>query len=260
MIAGDHTPSVETKLEVRDLHMWYGARHAVRGVNFAITERKTVAFIGPTGSGRSAILRSLNRLHDLDASARVEGSVKIDGAEMLGPAVDVPALRRKVGMIFGEPGTLPLTAFENVVFGLRARGVRGRGDLENACERSLRLVMLWESVAKSLDQPALALPLDWQQRLCVARALAVEPEILLFDDPAARLDPVAAQVLDDIILRLRRDYTILIATNDLHQAARLSDLTYYLVDGEIIESGETLAVFNRPTDARTEDFLAGRAW
>ena len=256
----EHPASVETKLEVRDLHVWYGRRHAVRGVNFSVTERKTVAFIGATGSGRSAILRALNRLHDLDASARVEGSVKIDGAEVLGAGADVAGLRRRVGMIFGQPATLPLSAFENVVFGLRAKGVSDRAALEEACERTLRRVMLWESVAKSLDQPALALPVDWQQRLCVARALAVNPEILLFDDAAARLDPVAAQVLDDIIFRLRRDYTILVATNDLHQAARLSDLTYYMVDGEIAESGDTLAVFNRPTDARTEDFLAGRAW
>jgi phosphate transport system ATP-binding protein len=256
----DRSAHAETKLDVRDLHVWYGRRHAVRGVSFDVTERKTVAFIGATGSGRSAILRALNRLHDLDASARVEGSVKIDGTEMLGQSADPAALRRRVGMIFGQPATLPLTAFDNVVFGLRAKGVRDRALLEETCERSLRRVMLWETVAKSLNQPALSLPLDWQQRLCIARALALDPEILLFDDPAARLDPVASQVLDDIILRLRRDYTILVATNDLHQAARLSDITFYLVDGEIVEKGETVAVFNRPTDSRTEDFLAGRAW
>jgi phosphate transport system ATP-binding protein len=256
----EHASSVETKLEVRDLHVWHGPRHAVRGVSFAVTERKTVAFIGAAGSGRTAVLRALNRLHDLDASARVEGSIKIDGAEMNAPSADVAALRRRVGMVFGQPATLPLSAFDNVVFGLRARGVSDRAVLEETCERMLRRVMLWESVAQSLKQPALSLPLDWQQRICVARVLAINPEILLFDDPAGRLDPVAAQVLDDIIFRLRRDYTILIATNDLHQAARLSDLTYYMVNGEIAESGETLAVFNRPTDARTEDFLAGRAW
>lgn len=259
-MTSDRTASVETKLEVRDLHVWYGRRHAVRGASFEVTERKTVAFIGATGSGRSAIFRALNRLHDLDASARVEGSAKIDGVQMLGPNVDVAALRRRVGMIFGQPATLPLTAFENVAFGLRAKGVRDRAFLEEVCERSLRRVLLWETVQKSLNQPALSLPLDWQQRLCIARALALDPEILLFDDPAARLDSVASQVLDDIILRLRRDYTILVATNDLHQAARLSDMTFYLVDGEIVEKGETVAVFNRPTDSRTEDFLAGRAW
>jgi phosphate transport system ATP-binding protein len=259
-VSTDRSASVETKLDVRDLHVWYGNRHAVRGVSFAVTDKKTIAMIGATGSGRSAILRSLNRLHDLDATARVEGSVKIDGAEVLVPTVDVAALRRRVGMIFGQPATLPLSAFDNVAFGLRARGVNDRAALEVACERSLRRVMLWESVAKVLDHPALSLPLDWQQRICIARALAVEPEILLFDDAAARLDPVASQVLDDIIFRLRRDHTILVATNDLHQAARISDLTLFLVDGEIVESGETLAVFNRPTDARTEDFLAGRAW
>lgn len=259
-MTAEHASSVETKLEVHDLHVWYGRRHAVRGVTFAVTERKTVAFIGATGSGRSAILRALNRLHDLDASARVEGSVKIDGAQILAAGADACALRRRVGMIFGHPATLPLSVFENVVFGLRAKGVSDRARLDEACERTLRRVLLWESVVQTLGQPALSLPVDWQQRICIARALAVNPEILLFDDPAARLDPLASQILDDIIFRLRRDYTILVATNDLHQAARLSDLTYYLIDGEIAESGETLAVFNRPTDARTEDFLAGRAW
>jgi phosphate transport system ATP-binding protein len=259
-VISERLTNVETKIDVRDLHVWFGRRHAVRGMTFTVGERKTVAFIGASGSGRSSVFRALNRLHDLDATARVDGSIKIDGASVLGPSVDVAALRRRVGMIFGQPATLPLTAFENVVFGLRASGVRSRDVLEAACERSLRRVMLWELVGGSLDQPAHSLPLDWQQRICIARALALDPEILLFDDPAARLDPVASQVLDDIISRLRRDLTILIATNDLHQAARLSDITMFLVDGEIVESGETLSVFNRPTDSRTEDFLAGRAW
>lgn len=256
----EHSVSVEIKLEVRDLNVWYERRHAVRGINLDVADRKTVALIGATGSGRTAVLRALNRLHDLDPAARVEGSVKIDGAEVLAPATDVAALRRRVGMIFGEPATLPLSAYENVVFGLRAKGVSDQRMLEGACERALRQVMLWENLGKQLHEPALSLPLDWQQRICIARALAVGPEVLLFDDPAARLDPVASQQLDDVIFRLRRDFTILIATNDLHQAARLSDLTFYMVDGEIAESGETLAIFNRPTDSRTEDFLAGRAW
>ena len=259
-MTGDHTTSVETKLDVRDLHVWYGRRHAVRGVNFDVADRKTVAFIGATGSGRSALLRALNRLHDLDPTARVEGSIKVDGAEITGPKVDVAALRRRIGMVFGEPATLPLSVQENVVFGLRARGVVDRRSLDDACERALRRVLLWDAASMMLQRPALSLPLDWQQRICIARTLAVGPEVLLFDDPASKLDPAASQQLDDIILRLRRDFTILIATNDLHQAARLSDLTYYMVDGEIAESGETIAVFNRPTDTRTEDFLAGRAW
>jgi len=259
-MTADRAASAETKLEVADLHVWYAKRHAVRGVSFEAPERKTIALIGATGSGRSSILRALNRLHDLDATARVEGSIKIDGAEVLGSSADPAVLRRRVALIFGRPATLPLSAYDNVVFGLRAKGVRDRSALDAACELSLRRVLLWETMSSVLNQPALSLPLDWQQRLCIARALAVDPEILLFDDPASRLDPVAAQVLDDILLRLRRDYTILVATNDLHQAARLSDVTIHLVDGEIVETGETLAVFNRPTDARTEDFLAGRAW
>lgn len=250
----------DTKIEVRDLNVWFGNRQAVRDVSFSVPDRKTVALIGASGSGRSSILRALNRLHDLDAFARVEGSVKIDGAQILAPGVDVAALRRRVGMIFGQPAALPMTAFENVAFGLRAAGISDGAVIEAACERALRLVMLWEPLADSLHQSALSLPIDWQQRLCIARALAMDPEVLLFDDPAVRLDPVAAQIVDDIILRVRRDYTVLIATNDLHQAARLSDITLYLAAGEIVETGETLAVFNRPTETRTEEFLAGRAW
>ena len=256
----DHATSVEIKLEVRDLHVWFERRHAVRGISLDVADRKTVALIGAAGSGRSAILRALNRLLDLDATARVEGSIKIDGAEVLAPTTNVPALRRRMGMIFREPATLPLSVYENVAFGLRAKGANDQGTLDGAIERALRQVMLWDSLQKQIHEPALALPLDWQQRICIARALAVGPEVLLFDDPSSKLDPVASAQLDDVIFRLRRDFTILIATNDLHQAARLSDLTFYMIDGEIAESGETLAIFNRPTDSRTEDFLAGRAW
>ena len=251
-------PTVETKLETSALHVWFADRHALRGANVSVVAGRTVAFIGASNSGKSTLLRSFNRLHDLNPLARTHGSVKLDGAEILGRDVDVLALRRRVGMIFTRPTLLTTTVFDNVAFGLRAKGLTDRIVLEERCERALRRAMLWDSVSTRLDRPAADLAADQQQRLCLARALALDPEVLLFDDPTAMLDPVAGLALEDVILPLRRDHTVLIATNNLEQAARLSDATCYLSNGEVVETGETPLIFSRPTDTRTEDFLAGR--
>jgi phosphate transport system ATP-binding protein len=251
-------PTVETKLETQALHVWFGERHALRGVAVSIIAGRTVAFIGASASGKTTLLRSFNRLHDLDPHTRMHGSVKLDGAEMLGRGVDVFALRRRVGMVFTKPTNLAATIFDNVAFGLRAKAVTDRVALEERCERALRRAMLWESVSSKLDRPAAELAVDQQQRLCLARVLALDPEVVLFDDPTAALDPVAGLALEEVILPLRRDLTVLIATNNLEQAARLSDTTCYLANGEVVESGETPLVFSRPSDPRTEDFLAGR--
>ncbi len=251
-------PAVETKLEAQGLHVWFGERHALRGVSVSVIAGKTVAFIGASGSGKTALLRSFNRLHDLDPRVRIHGSVKLDGAEILERSVDVFALRRRVGMVFTKPTSLATTIFDNVAFGLRAKGLADRIALEERCERALRRAMLWEAVSAKLDRPAVELTRDQQQRLCLARVLALDPEVVLFDDPTATLDPVAGLALEEVILPLRRDLTVLIATNNLEQAARLSDTTCYLANGEVVESGETPLVFSRPSDPRTEDFLAGR--
>ncbi|MBV8164777.1 MAG: phosphate ABC transporter ATP-binding protein [Candidatus Eremiobacteraeota bacterium] len=251
-------PAVETKLETTELHVWFGDRHALRGVTLSLLAGKTVAFIGAAGSGKTALLRSFNRLHDLDPRARMHGSVKLDGAEILGRGIDVLALRRRVGMVFTRPTLIAISIFDNVAFGLRAKGVADRLALEERCERALRRAVLWETVSAKLDRPATELSMEQQQRLCVARALALEPEVMLFDDPTAALDPVAGLALEEVIMPLRRDFTVLIATNNLEQAARLSDTTCYLANGEVVESGETPLVFSRPSDRRTEDFLAGR--
>ncbi len=251
-------PAVETKLEASGLHVWYGAKHALRGINVSVGAGKTVAFIGAAASGKSTLLRSFNRLTDLNPAARTVGSVKLDGAEILGQGVDVFALRRRVGMVFGKPTILATSIFDNVAFGLRGKGLTDRIALEERCERALRRAMLWEAVNTALDRPATELPIDQLQRLCLARVLAIDPEVLLFDDPTALLDPVAGLAFEDVIAPLRRDYTVLIATNNLEQAARLSDATCYLAGGEVVETGETPLIFSRPTDTRTEDFLAGR--
>jgi len=251
-------PAVETKLETSALHVWFGERHALRGVSVSLIAGKTVALIGAAGSGKTVLLRSFNRLHDLDPRARMHGSVKLDGAEILGRGVDVLSLRRRVGMVFMRPSLLAATIFDNVAFGPRAKGSSDRLALEERCERALRRAMLWESVSSKLDRPAGELSPDQRQRLCLARVLALDPEVVLFDDPTAWLDPVAGLALEEVILPLRRDLTVLIATNNLEQAARLSDTTWYLANGEVVESGETPLVFSRPSDPRTEDFLAGR--
>jgi len=252
-------PTVETKLEASQLHVWFGDKHALRSVNISVVAGRTVAFIGASKSGKTTLLRSFNRLHDLNPRARLHGSVKIDGAEILGRGVDVAALRRRVGMIFSTPTVLPTSIFDNVAFGLRAKGLRDRILLEEKVERSLRRVLLWDAVSALLDRAPSDLTIEQLQRLCLARAMALDPEVLLFDDPTATLDPVAGLAFEEVLIPLRRDHTVLIATNNLEQAARLSDTTCYLASGEVIESGETPLVFSRPTDTRTEDFLAGRS-
>lgn len=250
---------VETKIAVDGLQVWYGDVHALRGASLAVAAGRTVALIGAAGCGKTTLLRAINRLLDLDPLARVEGSIKIDGAEVLGSRIDVSLLRRRVGMVFNRPTMLPGSVFDNVVFGLQVAGVRDRRSLEQAAESALRRTALWETVARNLGQPAELLPLEWQQRLCMARMLAVDPDVMLFDDPTSVLDPVATLAIEDVIARLRRDATVLFTTNNLQQAARLSDSTCYLSRGEIVEEGDTMVIFNRPTDTRTEDFLAGRA-
>jgi phosphate transport system ATP-binding protein len=252
-------PAVETKLETSQLHVWFGERHALRGATMAVLAGRTVALIGASGSGKSTLLRSFNRLHDLNPDAKVQGSVTIDGAEILGSGVDVGSLRRRIGMIFSKPSALPTSVFDNVAFGLRAKGLRDRLIIEEKVEAALRRVLLWESLAPTLDRAVQDLPAEHVQRLCLARALTLDPDVLLFDDPTSSLDPVGKFAFEEVIVPLRRDFTVLFATNDLAQAARLSDSTCYLASGEVIESGETPLVFSRPADVRTEEFLAGKA-
>jgi phosphate transport system ATP-binding protein len=253
----ERTP-LETKIEVGKLSVWYGEEQALRNVTFDVASKTTTALIGEGGSGKSTLLRALNRMHDLNPAARVQGSIKMDGAEILGAGVDTARLRRNVGMVFAQPTMLPTTIADNVMFGLAAQGMRDERSVREAVERALRRAGLWEQTADKLNTSAASLPEDVQQRLSIARALAVDPDVLLFDDPTAMLDPIAALSIEDVIARLRRDHTILIATNDLQQAARLADITVYMANGEIVESGDTPLLFNKPGDMRTEAFLAGR--
>jgi phosphate transport system ATP-binding protein len=257
-MSSEHAP-LETKIEVSQCSVWYGTTQALRNASFEVASKTTTAMIGAGGSGKTTLLRALNRLHDLNPDARVQGSIKIDGAEILGPGVDTTRLRCNVGMIFSRPTMLPHSIADNVAFGLFAQGVHDKRTIDDAIERALRRTSLWERLSGDLNAPAASLPPDVAQRLCIARALTIDPDILLFDDPASALDPIAALAIEDTIARLRRDHTILFATNDLQQAARLADVTMYMANGEIVEMGDTPLIFNKPADSRTEAFLAGRA-
>jgi phosphate transport system ATP-binding protein len=243
-----------------DLH--YGAFHALKGVDLGIEDRKITALIGPSGCGKSTLLRSLNRMNDLIRGVRIGGRVLLDGDEVYAPGVDVCALRKRVGMVFQRPNPFPLSVYDNVAFGLRVEGLRlGRAAAERAretVERSLRRAWLWDQVKDDLDGSALELPLDQQQRLCIARLVAVEPEVILMDEPCSSLDPIATAKVEELMLELKRDYTIAIVTHNMQQAARISDYSGYMLLGEMVEFGPTAGIFTNPKDKRTDDYISGR--
>ncbi len=249
---------LEPKLAVSDLRVSRESVDVLRGVSFTLPAATSLSFIGAAGAGKSVLLRALCRLLELDPAWRITGSVNLDGEEIFGTAIDVARVRRRLGMVFSAPALLPMSVFENVVFGLRAMGVRGERALDEAYERAMRRVLLWEQLGPRPKNSPESLPHEIRQRICIARAVALEPEALLLDEPAAGLDPVATQTLEDVLIRLRRECTLVVATNNLQQAARLSDVTCYLARGEVVEIGDTPSLFSRPSDSRTEDFLAGR--
>ena len=252
------TVGQEAKLALADLRTSRGGVEVLRGITFTLPAATSLSVIGGAGSGKSVLLRAMCRMLDLDHEWRVAGSIKVDGEEVLGDAIDVARVRRRLGLVFSEPAVLPMSVFENVVFGLRAMGVREPRALEEAYERAMRRVMLWEQLGRQSAVRATDYSSEVRQRICIARAIALEPQALLLDEPCAAMDPVATQTLEDLLSRLRRDCTLVIATNNLQQAARLSDVTCFLERGEVVEIGDTPAMFSRPSDPRTEDFLAGR--
>ncbi|HKW44031.1 MAG TPA: ATP-binding cassette domain-containing protein [Candidatus Eremiobacteraceae bacterium] len=248
----------EAKLALADVRASRGGVDALRGITFTLPAATSLAVIGGAGSGKSVLLRAMCRMLDLDSEWRVSGSVKLDGEEILGDAIDVARVRRRLGLVFPQPAVLPMSVFENVVFGLRAMGVREPRMLEDAYERAMRRVMLWEQLGRQATKRPTDYPFEIRQRVCIARAVALEPQVLLLDDPCTSLDPVATQTVEDVLSRLRRECTLVIATNNLQQAARLSDVTCFLERGDVVEIGDTPVLFSRPSDSRTEDFLAGR--
>jgi len=246
----------QTALETRDLSVHYGDVAAVRDISLVMPRNRVVAFIGPSGCGKSSLLRCFNRMNDIIPAARVSGRVLLHGEDLYGADVDAVEVRRGIGMVFQKPNPFPKSIYENVAFGLRINGLRDR--LDERVERSLRASALWDEVKDRLHESALRLSGGQQQRLCIARALAVEPEILLMDEPASALDPIATGRIEDLIRDLRRDYTIVIVTHNMQQAARVSDLTAFLYMGELIEYDETERMFTHPSQERTEQYITGR--
>jgi phosphate transport system ATP-binding protein len=241
------------------MNFFYGPKQALSDINIDIQTHVVTAFIGPSGCGKSTFLRTLNRMNDIVPGTRVEGQVQIDGKNIYGPGTDVVSLRRQVGMVFQKSNPFPKSIFENVAYGLRINGMaKSRRDLEGQVELSLKAAALWDEVKDRLHDSALALSGGQQQRLCIARALAVRPEVLLMDEPASALDPIATQRIEELVYELKRDYTIVIVTHNMQQAARVSDATAFFWLGRLVEVGPTATVFTNPTEKLTEDYVTGR--
>jgi phosphate transport system ATP-binding protein len=256
LASGDSASS--SLIEIEKLSLHYGSARALKDISLKINERQVTAFIGPSGCGKSTLLRCLNRMNDLIDSVRTEGSVRIGGHDIYSPDVDVIELRKRVGMVFQKSNPFPKSVYDNVAYGLRLQGVKGRSELDAAVERSLRGAALWDEVKDRLRESALGLSGGQQQRLCIARAIAIKPEIILMDEPASALDPLATARIEDLILELKKDFTIVIVTHNMQQAARMSDHTAFFYLGELVEFGTTRKIFTNPAQKRTEDYVTGR--
>lgn len=244
-------------ITVQNLNVWFGDNHAIKDVSLEIAEKKITAVIGPSGCGKSTFLRSLNRMNDTIPTARTTGEVWCNGQNIY-EVKDVAALRKNIGMVFQKPNPFPKSIFENVAYGPRIHGERDRERLEEIVEESLRYAALWDEVKDRLDRSALSLSGGQQQRLCIARTLAVKPKIILFDEPCSALDPIATSKIEDLMIKLKKDYTIIIVTHNMQQAARVSDYTAFFLMGEMVECGETAQIFKKPEKKITEDYITGR--
>jgi phosphate transport system ATP-binding protein len=247
-----------TKMEARKLNFYYAANHALKDINIVIKECRITALIGPSGCGKSTFLRTLNRLNELIPDTRVEGTVTLDSQDVYQRGTDVVSLRQRVGMVFQRPNPFPKSIFENIAFGPRVLGIHSKIEIEERVEQSLQSAALWPEVSERLHSNALGLTLGQQQRLCIARVLAVEPEVILMDEPCSALDPVATLKVEELMQELKRNYTIVIVTHNMQQAARTSDWTGFFLLGELLEYGPTGDVFTRPKDQRTENYVTGR--
>jgi len=248
-----------SKIITKNLDLWYGSFQALKSVNAAFEANRITAMIGPSGCGKSTLLRVFNRMNDLIDGVRIGGEALIDDLDILAPGTDLVALRKKVGMVFQRPNPFPLSIYENIVFGVRIRGARvSCGDLDAIVESSLRGVLLWDELKDSLRSSALRLSLEKQQRLCIARLLAVKPDVLLMDEPCSALDPQATARIEELMRELKRNYTIVIVTHNMQQAARVSDDTGFMLLGELVEFDRTDRLFASPRDKRTEDYITGR--
>ena len=245
------------KIEISNLNLHYGSFHALKNINLDIHEKEITAFIGPSGCGKSTLLKSINRMNDLVEGCKIEGEMLLDGKDIY-RNMDTALLRKRVGMVFQKPNPFPMSIYDNIAFGPRTHGVRSKAKLDDIIERSLRNAAIWDELKDRLKKDALGLSGGQQQRLCIARALAVEPEVLLMDEPTSALDPISTSKIEDLALQLKQDYTIVMVTHNMQQAARISDRTAFFLLGEVIEYDETQKLFSVPQDKRTEDYITGR--
>ncbi|MDO4483579.1 MAG: phosphate ABC transporter ATP-binding protein PstB [Clostridia bacterium] len=245
------------KLDIRNLNLHYGSFHALKDVSLGIEEKEITAFIGPSGCGKSTLLKSINRMNDLVAGCRIDGDILLDGKNVY-RELDTTELRRRVGMVFQKPNPFPMSIYDNIAFGPRTHGIRSKAKLDEIVERSLQGAAIWDEVKDRLKKDALGMSGGQQQRLCIARALAVEPEVLLMDEPTSALDPISTSKIEELCLQLKEKYTIVMVTHNMQQAARISDKTAFFLLGEVVEYGQTAKLFSVPKDARTEAYITGR--
>jgi phosphate transport system ATP-binding protein len=248
----------EAVLEIRELNLWYGEKQALFDVSMRIPKKKITAYIGPSGCGKSTLLRCINRLNDLIDGVRIAGEIRFDGRNVFDPGVEINALRKRVGMVFQKSNPFPKSIYENVAYGLRIQGVKRKSVLDEVVERSLRGAALWDEVKDRLDESALGMSGGQQQRLCIARAIAVEPEVILLDEPCSALDPIATAKIEELMEDLKKDYTLVIVTHNMQQASRVSDFTAFMYMGRMIEYGPTESLFVTPKKRQTEDYITGR--
>ena len=248
---------MDNKILVEGLDLYYGDFQALKNINLQIPEKKITAFIGPSGCGKSTLLKTLNRMNDLVEGCRITGRVALDGEDIYG-GMDINHLRRRVGMVFQKPNPFPMSIYDNIAYGPRTHGVKGRARLDEIVERSLRGAAIWDEVKDRLKKSALGLSGGQQQRICIARALAVEPEVLLMDEPTSALDPISTARIEELAMELEKQYTIIIVTHNMQQAVRISDKTAFFLLGEMVEFDDTEKLFSMPRDKRTEDYITGR--
>ena len=247
----------QSKIAILELDLWYGSFQALKHISMDLPAGEITAFIGPSGCGKSTLLKCLNRMNDLVEGCRIEGSVTLDGTDIY-HSIDLTQLRRRVGMVFQKPNPFPMSIYDNIAFGPRTHGIRNRRKLDELVEESLRSAAIWDEVKDKLNQSALALSGGQQQRLCIARALAVKPEVLLMDEPTSALDPISTSKIEDLVTELKQQYSIVMVTHNMQQAARISDRTAFFLLGEVVEYSPTAQIFSMPADRRTEDYITGR--
>ena len=247
-----------SKIIVRDMNLWYTDFQALKNINMEIKENEITAFIGPSGCGKSTFLKSLNRMNDLVAGCRIEGDILLDNKDVYASDYDVNMLRKRVGMVFQHPNPFPMSIYDNIAYGPRTHGIKDKKTLDEIVEKSLKGAAIWDEVKDDLSKNALRISGGQQQRICIARALAVEPEVLLMDEPTSTLDPISTAKIEDLVQELKDRYTIVMVTHNMQQAARVSDKTAFFLTGETVEFGETSQIFSNPRDKRTEDYVSGR--